>query len=145
MARQAKWDVGFFPVWDIQKRQSFSLYTSLHSGTKNKNVVTVCRALNGIVEARIVEMEVALLFAAAEYADRLHAARKICLLGVGASYETLSGFHSRIRYIGALKSIRTWADCPIMVRLGPVPEGTPLGRIAEIVAMMILPNDQCLA
>ena len=140
MARQAGWGVGFFPVWDIQKRQSFSLYASLHSVAANKNVITVRSAFAGQEEARIVEMEIALLFAAAEYAGQLRGAHKICLLGVSVGYETLSGFHSRMRYIGALKTIHLWADCPMMVRIGPIPEGTPLGRIAEIVAMTHLPN-----
>src|SRR5206468_9064335 len=49
-------------------------------------------------------------------------------------------FHTRMRYIGALKILHTWADCPIMIRVGPVPEGTPLGRIGEIVAMTHLTN-----
>jgi len=93
-----------------------------------------------VEEARVVEMEIALLFAAADYAGQLRGAHKICLLGVSVSYETLSGFHSRMRYIGALKAIPTWADCPMMVRIGPIPEGTPLGRIAEIVAMTHLTN-----
>ncbi len=140
MAGQAGWSVGFFPVWDLQKRNSFSLYASLYSGTASKNPAGVRRALGALDEARIVDMEVALLFAAAEYAHRLHATRRICVLGVGASYETLSGFHTRIRYTTALKSILTFSECPIMVRLGPIPDGTPLGRIAEIVTMMSLPN-----
>ncbi len=140
MAARAGWSMGFFPIWDLHKRKSFSLFASLYSGTAPKNLVGVRRALGGLEEARIAEMEIALLFAAAEYAQRLHAARKICVLGVGASYETLSGFHTRIRYTAALKAIPTFAECPIMVRLGPIPDGTPLGRIAEIVAMMALPN-----
>jgi hypothetical protein len=48
MTRQAGGEVGFFPVWDIQKRPSFSLYASLHSGAANKNVITVRRALTGM-------------------------------------------------------------------------------------------------
>lgn len=140
IAGQAGWSMGFFPVWDLQKRKSFSLYASLYAGTANKSPAGVRRALSALDEARIVEMEIALLFAAAEYARRLHAAGKVCVLGVGASYETLSGFHTRIRYTTALKAIPTFSECPIMVRMGPIPDGTPLGRIAEIVAMMNLPN-----
>ena len=140
MASQLGWNMGFFPVWDLQRRQSFSLYASLYSGVAVKQPVGVRRVLNALDDRHIVEMEVALLFAAADYARRLHAAGKICLVGVGASYETLSGFHSRIRYTAALKAIPTFSECPIMVRLGPIPDGTPLGRIAEIVAMMNQPN-----
>jgi hypothetical protein len=140
MASDAKWRMGFSPVWDLQKRTSFSLYASLYSGTVNKDPVGVHRAFNRIEEARIVETEVALLFAAAEYAHCLRARHKICVLGVGVSYETLSGLHTRIRYIAALKTIPTFSECPVMIRLGPIPDGTPQGRIAEIVAMMSLPN-----
>jgi hypothetical protein len=140
MAGQEGWSMGFFPVWDLQKRQSFSLYASLYSGAAPRHPVGVRRALNALSDDRIVEMEVAMLYAAAEYAGRVHAAQKICVLGVGASYETLSGLHSRIRYTSALKAIRAFSDCPVLVRLGPIPVGTPLGRIAEIVAMMNVPN-----
>jgi len=132
--------MGFFPVWDLQKRKSFSLYASLYAGTTQKSAVGVRRAFNVQDDAHIVEMEIALLYAAAEYAQRLHAAGKICVLGVGASYETLSGFHTRIRYATALKSIPTFPECPVMIRIGPIPDGTPLSRIAEIVTMVSLSN-----
>jgi hypothetical protein len=61
-------------------------------------------------------------------------------VGVGVSYETLSGFHARIHYIGALKAIHTIPACPLLLRIEQVPAGTPLGRLAEIVAMLAVPN-----
>jgi hypothetical protein len=131
---------GFFPSWDLLKRQSFSLYASLGSGTGIKSPVPARRALNGMGEVRIVEMETAVLFAAAEYALRLQAAGRICALGIGVSYETMSGFNTRIRYIGMLKKLPALRECPLLIRIEQVPEGTPLGRIAEIVAMINLPN-----
>jgi len=56
------------------------------------------------------------------------------------TYETLSGFHSRIHYISALKSIHVPADCPLLLCVDQVPEGTPVGRLAEMVAMLAVPN-----
>jgi hypothetical protein len=140
LATSAGRKFGFFPVWDLSKRNSFSLYASLWSGATFKNLIPVRRALVGRDESQIVEMEAALLFAAADYACRFHAAQKICALGIGVSYETMSGFHTRIRYIGLLKTIQTFSNCPLMIRVEQVPKGTPLGRIAEIVAMMSIPN-----
>ena len=81
-----------------------------------------------------------MLNAAAEYAHRVHVAGKVCSLGVGVSYETLSGFHSRIHYIGALKAIETIPTCPLLLRVERVAPGTPLGRLAEIIAMLNVPN-----
>src|SRR5258708_11275624 len=94
----------------------------------------------GTGEGKMVEMEITLLNATAEYSHRVHAAQKVCALGVGVSYQTLSGFQSRIRYIGALKAIHTIPTCPLLLRVEQVPEGTPLNRLAEIVAMLGVVN-----
>ena len=77
-------------------------------------------------ESRITGAEIAFLNATAEYAHRVHAAQKVCSLGVGVSYETLSGFHTRIQYIGALKAIVTVPSCPLLLRVERVLPGTPL-------------------
>jgi hypothetical protein len=130
---------GFFPVWDLKSRKSASLYCSAFSGAERTGI-SVRRALARSEEPRVVAAEIALLNAAAEYAHRVHAAQKVCSLGVGVSYETLSGFHSRIHYIGALKAVETIPTCPILVRVEQVRPGTPLGRLAEIVAMLGVPN-----
>jgi hypothetical protein len=132
---------GFFPVWDLKNRTSASLFCSAYSGTgAERNRISVRRAMARSGDARIVGTEIALLNAAAEYAHRVHAGGKVCALGVGVSYETLSGFHSRIQYIGALKAIETIASCPILLRVEQLAPGTPLGRLAEIVAMLGVPN-----
>jgi hypothetical protein len=112
LAAQEGHNFGFFPSWDLHKRQSFSLYASLWAGTGVKSLVPARRALIGIGEVRIVEMETAMLFAAAEYATRLQAARRICALGIGVSYETMSGFNTRMRYIGMLKKTPSVARMP---------------------------------
>jgi hypothetical protein len=131
--------LGFFPIWDLKNRKSSSLFLSAFSG-RDKARAGIRRAMGGAGEAQLVEMEIALLNATAEYAHRVHAARKVCALGVGVSYQTLSGFQSRIRYIGALKAIQTMPTCPLLLRVEQVPEGTPLNRLAEIVAMLGVAN-----
>jgi hypothetical protein len=139
LAEEVGLKVGYFPVWDLAARKSASLFLSAFNRS-NETPVAVRHALRGIEEPRIANFETTLLQAAAEYAQAVHAAQKVCALGVGVSYETLSGFHSRIHYIGALKSIRTLADCPLLLRVDQIPDGTPVGRLAEIVSMLSVPN-----
>jgi hypothetical protein len=139
VSEQSGLKIGYFPIWDLTARKSTSLFLSVMN--RSTDVPTSARhALRGLEEPRIANLETTLLQAAAEYAQAVHAAQKVCALGVGVSYETLSGFHSRIHYIGALKSIRVPADCPLLLRIDQVPDGTPLGRLAEIVAMLGMPN-----
>jgi hypothetical protein len=139
LAEQVGLKVGYFPIWDLAARKSASLFLSAMNRS-NDAAVAVRHALKGIEEPRIANFETTLLQAAAEYAQAVHAAQKVCALGVGVSYETLSGFHSRIHYIGALKSIRTLADCPLLLRVDQIPDGTPVGRLAEIVTMLSIAN-----
>ena len=138
LAEQAGLKCGYFPVWDLAKRKSSTLFLSPLSRS-NDSPVSV-RSLRGMDQPHIVHFETTLLQAAAEYAQGVHAAHKVCALGVGVSYETLSGFHSRIHYIGALKSIRVPADCPLLLCIDQVRAGTPVSRLAEIVAMLAMPN-----
>lgn len=139
LAAKAGITPGFFPIWDIKNRKSASLYCSAWSGAERARV-SIRRALSGAVETQMVDTEIAMLNATAEYAHRVHAAQKVCAVGVGVSYETLSGFHSRIHYIGALKALQTVPTSPLLLRVERVPPGTPLGRLAEIVAMLAIPN-----
>lgn len=131
--------LGFFPVWDLKNRKSASLFFTPFSG-QQKSQLSIRRAINGAGESQIVETEISLLNGAAAYAHRAHAAQKLCAVGVGVSYGTLSGFHSRIRYIGALKALQTLQTCPLLLRVEHVPDGTPMGRLAEIIAMLHVPN-----
>jgi hypothetical protein len=130
---------GFFPIWDIKNRKSASLFCSACSGA-DRTRLGLRRALAGANEAHIVDAEIALLNATAEYAHRLHMAQRVCAVGVGVSYETLSGFHSRIHYIGALKALQTIPTCPLLIRVERVPTGIPLGRLAEMIAMLGIAN-----
>jgi len=139
LAEEVGLKAGYFPIWDLAARKSASLFLSAFNRS-NETPVAVRHALRGIEEPRIAHFETTLLQAAAEYAQAVHAAQKVCALGVGVSYETLSGFHSRIHYIGALKTIRTLADCPLLLRVDQIPDGTPVGRLAEIVTMLSMAN-----
>jgi hypothetical protein len=139
LAEQAGVRVGYFPVWELAGRKSSTLFLSVFSRT-GESPVSTRPSLRGMEMPRIVNFEATLLQAAVEYAQAVHAAQKHCALGVGVSYETLSGFHSRIAYIGALKSIHVPADCPLLLCIDQVPGGTPVGRLAEIVAMLAMPN-----
>lgn len=140
LARRMRLKIGFFPMWDLRSRSSASLSLSTYSGDDKDEFPSTRHALKGSEEPQIANFEIALLYAAAEYAHRVHATEKICALGVGVSYETLSGFHSRIHYLTALKAIQTVATCPLLLRIEEVPDGTPLGRLAEIVAMLNFPD-----
>jgi hypothetical protein len=131
--------LGFFPAWDLKKRKSASLFLSGFSG-HNKSQPGIRRLFSPLGEAQIVDAEVAFLNAAAEYARRVYAALKVCSIGVGVSYQTLSGGPSRIRYVGALKAVHTVQTCPLLLRVEQIPNGTPLGRLAEIVTMLSVPN-----
>lgn len=139
LAEQFGLKVGYFPVWELAGRKSSTLFLSAFNRT-SESPVSARSALRGVEMPRIVNFESTLLHAAAEYARTVHAAQKVCALGVGVSYETLSGFHSRIHYIGALKSICVPADCPLLLCIDQVPDGTPVGRVAEIVGMLAAPN-----
>jgi hypothetical protein len=139
LAEEVGLRIGYFPVWDLAARKSASLFLSVFNRS-NETPIGARHALRGIEEPRIANFETTLLQAAAEYAQMVHATQKICALGVGVSYETLSGFHSRIHYIGALKSIRTLADCPLLLRIDQIPEGTPVGRLGEIINMLNMPS-----
>ncbi len=136
LASQQRLRLGLFPVWDLNKLRSISLSLSLVS----KDGSDASALLANCAESYVANMEAALLLAAAQYAQNVYQAGKVGTIGAGVSYETLSGFHSRIDYIRALKSIRAVATCPILLRVGKIPDGTPLGRIAEMVAMLQAPN-----
>jgi hypothetical protein len=131
-------DVALLPVWDLKNRKSASVAVTIPAA--DGTPVSIRRLVKQADENFFVDHEVALLQAASEYAQRVALAHKMCAVAVGVSYETLSGFHSRIAYIGALKALPTVASCPLLLRIERVPEGTPQGRLAEIVAMLAAPN-----
>jgi hypothetical protein len=133
-------DMGLFPMWDMQKSKCTGLFLSPYSNRNGAAVTSGRCLLNRLDERHICDIEIALLYAANAYALRVNNEHKVCALGVGVSYETLSGFNSRIRYIGALKSVPTLASCPLLLKIEQVPEGAPIARLAEIIAMLSVPN-----
>ena len=132
-------ELGFFPVWELGRAKSSCLFASLfarHSVPR----IGCTRQLLATYPSQLVEAEIAMLMAAHAYAHRLHQAGKVCALGAAVSFETLIGFHNRIRYITALKSLKIPADGRLLLKIEDVPQGTPLSKLAEIIAMLAVAN-----
>lgn len=132
-------EIGLFPIWELGRGKSSCLYASPYPrGGAAKMGCT--RQLLSTLPARIVDAEITVLMTAHAYAHRLRQSGKVCALGAAVSFETLMGFNNRIRYITALKSLTIPAECPILLKIEDVPDGTPLGKVAEIIAMLAVPN-----
>jgi hypothetical protein len=132
-------ELGFFPVWELGRAKSSCLFASpfaRHSVPR----IGCTRQLLATYPSQLVEAEIAMLMAAHAYAHRLHQAGKVCALGAAVSFETLMGFHNRIRYITALKSLKIPADGRLLLKIEDVPQGTPLSKLAEIIAMLAAAN-----
>jgi hypothetical protein len=135
-------EIGLFPVWELSKGKSSCLFASLyprHGAPK----ISCTRQLLATYPAKIVDAELAMLTVAHAYAHRLHQAGKVCALGASVSFETLTGFHNRIRAITALKSLAIPPEGRLLLKIEDVPQGTPLGKLAEIISMLALPNVRC--
>ena len=85
-------------------------------------------------------LELRLLRAAGEHAQRVHATQKACAVGTSVSYDTLSSFAGRVRYITTLKEVRTSPVCPLLLKIEDIPQGVNLGRLGEIMNMVAVPN-----
>jgi hypothetical protein len=144
LARAAGRIVTFAPVWDLKKQQSSSLFLTLRLSAGDQRLSYACEAATEKGEYRVVEAEIAFLFAAAAYAHRISEDGQVSAIGVGVSYESLSGFNTRIKYISALKSLQSPSRCPLLLKIQQIPEGTPLGRLAEIIAMLNSPGFRIL-
>jgi len=71
----------------------------------------------------------------------VHALRmKVCAVGASVSYDTLSSFAGRVRYITTLKEVRTTPVCPLLLKIEDIPQGVNLGRLGEIMNMVAVPN-----
>ena len=132
-------EIGFFPVWDLAKGKSSCLFASLYP-RHGAPRIGCTRQLLATWPAQVIDAELALLSAAHAYAHRLHQVGKVCALGAGISFETLTGFHNRIRVITALKSLKIPAEGRLLLKIEDVPQGTPLGKLAEIISMLAVPN-----
>ena len=132
-------EIGFFPIWELGKGKSSCIYASPYSkGGVPKMGCT--RQLLSTLPDKAVDAEIAILMTANAYAHRLRNAGKVCALGAAVSFESLMSLHARIRYITALKSLKIPAECPVLLKIENVPDGTPLGKVAEVIAMLAVPN-----
>jgi len=131
---------GFVPIWDLKSDHSSTMFLLPFWGTNGVMNISGRLALNSLKEDEIVQVEAALLHAAAGFAERIQAEQKVCAVGVGVSYGSLSALHTRIQYITALNKLKTSAACPILLKIEHVPAGAPLGRLAELIAMLKAPN-----
>jgi hypothetical protein len=134
----------FLPLWDLKKHTSSALIfcPAIPTRMQNGNLHGVSAGAIAPKEAGdfIVNLEMTLLRAAGEYAQRIQAAHKICAVGAGVSYETLSALHARVRYITALRAIETSPNCPLILKIEDIPQGVHVARLWEIMAMLAAPH-----
>jgi hypothetical protein len=136
--------LGFFPLWDLKKQASSALLLSPLALTGRNGYEP--HSIHGSVAAPhgpdgvLAKLELRLLRAAGEYAQRVHASQKVCAVGAGVSYDTLSSLSGRVRYITTLKEIRTSPVCPLLLKIEDIPQGVHLGRLGEIMNMVTVPN-----
>ena len=132
--------LGLFPVWELRKGLSSSLFLTPYTEDVTGSIVSGKLSLCCIAEAQVIDIELGQLHAAAAYATRIRNENKICALGVGISYDSLSCLRSRIRYITALQQTVFSPSNPLLIRIEQIPDGAPDGRIAELVAMLTSKN-----
>jgi hypothetical protein len=132
-------EIGLFPIWELARGMSSCLTVSPYSRNASPRIGCTRQLLSGWPD-KIVDAEITLLMTAHAYANRLHQDHKVGALGAAVSFESLSGFHSRIRYITALKSLTIPPQCPLLLKIEDIPQGTPLDKVAQIIAMLSIPN-----
>jgi hypothetical protein len=134
--------LGFFPLWDLKKHSSSVLFLSPVGGKSESapHAVNASMLLPQAGDGDLSKLELRLLRAAGEYAQRVHASQKVCAVGTGVSYDTLSSFSGRVRYITTLKEIHTTPICPLLLKIESIPQGVHLGRLNEIMNMVAVTN-----
>lgn len=132
--------IGFFPVWDLRKGTSNTLLLAPYIGSTGKIVSTGFDAIRRVSEANICDLEIFLLDALGMYVNRINKAGKICAVGIGVSYLTLTMLRTRIRYITALQKVRMQPSTPLLLKIEQIPDGAPMHQLAELIAMMSLPK-----
>jgi hypothetical protein len=125
-----------FPIWELERGASNVLFLSPVSGTQKHPASFRQMQEERDDDDAVAEREIGLLNRAGEYAQRVQEAGRVCALVAGVSWQTLTALHSRIRYIGAMKALSHASNCPVLVKIEDVPGGAPLGRLAELVAML---------
>jgi len=132
-------EIGLFPIWELGRGKSSCLYASPYSkgGTPKMGCT---RQLLSSLPAKVVDAEITVLMTAHAYAHRLRQAGKVGALGAAVSFETVTSLHTRIRYITALKSLKIPHECPVLLKIEDVPDGTTLAKVTEIIAMLTVPH-----
>jgi len=130
----------FFPLWDVKRHASSALILSAVAATGEAHSIHGSAVAPHGPDGGLAKLELRLLRAAGEYAQRVHASQKVCAVGTGVSYDTLSSLSGRVRYITTLKEIRTTPVCPLLLKIEDIPQGVHLGRLGEIMNMVCVPN-----
>jgi hypothetical protein len=131
-------EIGLFPVWDIVRSNSSCVYVSGYPA--GHPVLTCTRRQLSRAASLVTEAEITLLYAAHAYAHRVRNSGRICAVGSAVSFETLTSFNARIRFVTALKSLSLSAECPVLLKLEDIPIGTPQANLAEMISMLAVPN-----
>jgi hypothetical protein len=126
----------FSPIWNLEHGSSRSLRLVAISQIGQRRAAGLEQFLGANCQAQLIDMEIASLFMTAEYAQRMHDSGAVSSLTVGVSFETLSGFQSRIRYIRALRAVQVSATCPIVLKIEGIPRGAMLENVAQLVGMV---------
>lgn len=134
---QAGRQLRLFPLWDLKKRSSSVMFLSPLGLTGEAHSIDGSGQSAG---SFVSNLELRLLRAAGEHAQRVHAAQKVCAVGTSVSYDTLSSLAGRVRYITTLKEIRTSPACPLLLKIEDIPQGVHVGRLGEIMNMVTVPN-----
>lgn len=119
------------PIWELRKGICYSLLLTPVSGKS---------PLSGLTDAQIIDIEISQLFAASAYSARVHDQHKMCAVGVGVTYDSLSCFRFRIKYITALQQVAFSPSNPLLIKIERVPEGAPESRLCELIAMLRTQN-----
>ena len=134
-------DPVFLPMWDVQRGTSHSLSATLCSrrGEPTGNLARVLRAND---PAELAELELSMLFAAAEYADQFQRCGAICAITAAVSHQTMACPQLRTQFVRALRGIPQFSCCPLLVRIDYIPAGIVAGRLAELVAALASTNSR---
>jgi hypothetical protein len=132
--------LGLLPIWELRKGLSSCVFLTSYSSDAAGAIPSGKLSHCGATEGQVLDLEVDQLTAASAYAGRIHEENGVCAVGVGVSYNSLSGFRSRIRYITALQKARFFPKNPLLLKIEQIPDGAPDGRLAELIAMLSLPN-----
>ncbi|HEX2594640.1 MAG TPA: hypothetical protein VHL34_24260 [Rhizomicrobium sp.] len=130
--------IGFFPVWELRKGVCNTIYVAPYAKMTGSYEGRAC--VQNLPEDTVTEIEIMLLNCAAAYARAVNESGTVAAISVGVSFDTLAAFRLRIRYVTALQKLSVPASSPILLKIENVPNGTPISRLAEIVAMLRMTN-----